>query len=220
MNSPFSVSQGDAADKEHMFVTQALSTMVNGRILFSLLPLGSLFGAHDEKVWRRDELLTNHTLLSVVTFPEDLFYPTALKQVAGIVVKKGVPHPREQDVFWARIMRDGHIKSKSKRLLASEFDPPREERNELSVVLPHLRSFISHPGMVSVSCPQFYKTAPIDFSDPLLELLPEAYIDNQEPTSEEIQKAIDDLARETAAFLIRFRRESSSIAFDGNDAND
>ena len=82
------------------------------------------------------------------------------------------------------------------------------------MVLPHLQNFIAHPESVNVSQPRFYKTHPIDFSDPLLELLPEAYIDNKEPTPAELHRAIDDLARETAAFLIRFRRESSVAAFD------
>ena len=217
MNPPFALK--GSGDKEHLFVSRALSMMADGRILFSLLPLGSLFGAHDEKVWRRDELLANHTLLAVLTLPDELFYPAALKQVAAIIVKKGVPHPRDQAVFWARITHDGNIKSKSKRLLAAEFTPPRVEPDDLPRVLPHLRSHIAHPGSVTVSEPRFYKTTPIDFSDPLLELLPEAYIDNQEPTTEELQLAIDDLARETAAFLIRFRRESLGLDFDGSDAN-
>ena len=217
MNPPFALK--GSTDKEYRFVSQALSMMADGRILFSLLPLGSLFGAHSEKVWRRDELLANHTLLAVLTLPAELFYPAALKQVAAIIVKKGVPHPQEQAVFWARIAHDGHIKSKSKRLKASEFESPRVEPDDLPVVLPHLQSHIAHPGSVNVSQPRFYKTAPIDFSDPLLELLPEAYIENQEPTPEELQRAIDDLARETAAFLIRFRRESLVVDFDGSDAN-
>ena len=217
MNPPFALK--GSSDKEYLFVSQALSMMSDGRILFSILPLGALFGAHDEKVWRRDELLTNHTLLAVLTVPDDLFYPAALKQVAAIIVKKGMPHKKEQAVFWARISHDGHVKSKSKRLLASELDPPKDERNDLPIVLPHLRSFISNPQTANVSQPRFYKTAPIDFNDPLLELLPEAYIDNQEPTSEELYRAIDDLARETAAFLIRSRRESLVVAFDGGNAD-
>ena len=97
MNPPFALK--GSSDKECLFVSQALSMMADGRILFSVLPLGALFGAHDEKVWRRDELLTDHTLLAVLTFPDDLFYPAALKQVAAIIVKKGIPHQKEHAVF-------------------------------------------------------------------------------------------------------------------------
>ncbi len=214
MNPPFALS--GSTDKEHLFVSHALSLMADGRILFSLLPLKSLFGANDEKVWRRDELLKKHTLLAVLTFPAELFYPAALKQVAAIIVKKGKPHPKKQNVFWARIAHDGHIVSKKKRLRASEFDPPRDEPDDLPVVLQPLQRFISHPESAQGNCPLFYKTAPINFQDPLLELLPEAYLDNEEPTPEELQLSIDDLVRETVAFLIRSRHEPLADRYDDN----
>jgi predicted RNA methylase len=207
MNPPFA-SKG--SEKEYRFVSQALSTMVDGKILFSLLPLGALFGAHDEKTWRTDELLASHTLLAVVTLPEELFYPAAQKQVAAIIVKKGVPHPRNQDVFWARVAHDGHLKLKSKRLPAAELRPPRTEKDQLPELLPLLQAFIPHPGNSSVNIPMFCKTAPIDYSDPLLELLPEAYLDAEPLTEETLQRAVDDMARQTAAFLVRFGKEAAA----------
>ncbi len=211
MNPPFALK--GSTDKEYFFVTQALSLMADGKILFSLLPLGALFGARDEKVWRRDELLAKNTLLSVLSLPEELFYPAAQKQVAAIIVKKGIPHPKDQDVFWARIAHDGHLKLKSKRLPASELRPPRVEKDQLPEVLPLSQAFIAHPGAYSVNVPQFCKTAPIDYSDPLLELLPEAYLDTVPLSSEEIQKAVDDMARETAAFLVRFGKETAAETY-------
>ena len=68
--------------------------MTDGGILFSLLPMDSMFGSRDEKTWRSDELLKKHTLIAVVSFPDELFYPAAQKQVVGMVVKKGFAHPR------------------------------------------------------------------------------------------------------------------------------
>lgn len=94
--------------------------------------------------------------------------------------------------------------------------PPRVEQDDIPNVLPMLRNFVANPGSVSVNVPLLCKTAPIDFTDPLLELLPEAYIDNHEPTAAELQRAIDNLARETAAFLIRFRRESVAAVLDAD----
>ena len=214
MNPPFALRA--SLDKEYRFVSRALELMADGALLFSLLPMDAMFGAHDEKVWRMDELLAKHTLLSVVSLPDELFYPAAQKQVVGIVIKKGTPHPREADVFWVRIAHDGHLKLKSRRLPAAEMVPPRVERDDIRDVLPALRSFIANPGSVTVNVPLLSKTAPIDFSDPLLELLPEAYIDNHEPTVAELQEAIDTLARETASFLIRFRRESVATVLDAD----
>lgn len=205
MNPPFALK--GSSDKEYQFVSQALSLMVDGRILFSLLPLGALFGDRDERVWRRDELLANHTLLAVLTLPPDLFSPAAKKQVAAIIVKKGIPHPQDQAVFWARIARDGHVMSKTKRLPATEFIPPRQEPDQLVDVLPFLQNFISHPTTVSVNKARFCKTALIDYSDPLLELLPEVYIDTEAVSAAALTRAVNEMARETAAFLIKFGQD-------------
>lgn len=97
MNPPFALKRSN--EHEYKFVSHALSLMADGGILFSLLPLDALFGSRDEKVWRRDVLLRDHTLLSVITMPDELFYPAAQKQVAGVIVKKGKPHPKDQPVF-------------------------------------------------------------------------------------------------------------------------
>jgi type I restriction-modification system DNA methylase subunit len=211
MNPPFAAKRSD--EKEYRFVSQALSTMVDGKILFSLVPLGALFGAHDEKVWRAKELLAEHTLLAVITLPEELFYPAAQKQVAAIIVKKGIPHPKAQSVLWVRVSHDGHIKSKKKRLPASEFVPPRQEPDQLPEVVPLVQSFIASPSSVTVNKPRFCKTAPIDFADPLLELMPEAYIDTEPISPKELENAVNDMARQTAAFLVRFGKESLAADF-------
>lgn len=214
MNPPFALQ---ASDKEYRFVSRALELMADGGILFSLLPLDAMFGAREEKVWRQDELLKKHTLLSVVTLPDELFYPAALKQVIGVVVKKGTPHPKKQSVFWARVVNDGHLKLKSKRLPASEMRPPRVTPNDILAILPSLQTFIAHPASVKVNEPLLCKTAPIDFDDPLLELLPEAYIDSKPITKAEIEHAAEELVRETASFLIRFRKEAIVEKLDAHN---
>jgi type I restriction enzyme M protein len=167
-----------------------------------------MFGSHSEKIWRENDLLKKHTLLSVMSLPEELFYPAAAKQVLAIIVKKGIPHPQNHPVFWARIARDGHLKLKSRRLPAEEMVPPRTEPNEIVDVLPLLQKFVSHPQSVKISIPMLCKTAPIDFDDPLLELLPEAYIDSKPYKAQLVHEAMDYLARELACGLIRFRKEN------------
>lgn len=215
MNPPFALR--GSLDREYKFVSRALALMADGGILFSLLPMDSMFGAHDEKVWRTTELLARHTLLAVISLPHELFYPAALKQVVGVVIKKGFPHPREQPVYWARVANDGHIKLKSKRMAASDLRPPRTARDDIPTVLPSLRSFIAHPGSATVNEPMLCKTAPIDFTDPLLELLPEAYLDSPTPTRADLEQAVDRLARDTAAFLIRFGKENEVGNFSADD---
>ena len=212
MNPPFALK--GAVDQEFKFVTRALSLMADGGILFSLLPMGCMFGQREEKAWRTTELLAHNTLLAVISLPHDLFVPAAHKQVVAVIVKKGFAHPQEQPVFWARIANDGHLVVKSKRLPATDFVPPRTAPDDMPKVLVHLRSFLADPNTFSVNEPMIYKTAPIDFDDPLLELLPEAYLDSPAPSVEDLEQAVDAMARDAAAFLIRFSREEHAGDFD------
>ena len=212
MNPPFALK--GAVDREFKFVTRALSLMADGGILFSLLPMGCMFGAGKEKVWRKTELLAHNTLLAVISLPNDLFVPAALKQVVAVIVKKGFTHHKDQPVFWARIANDGHLVVKSKRLPAADFMPPRTAPDDLPKVLLHLRNFLANAGAVSVNEPMIYKTSPIDFDDPLLELLPEAYLDSTTPSAIDLERAMDMMARDAAAFLIRFSREDHAGDFD------
>jgi hypothetical protein len=89
--------------------------------------------------------------------------------------------------------------------------------DDIPKILPGLRNFIVNPGSVSVNEPLLCKTAPIDFTDPLLELLPEAYVESRPITKAEIEMAADDLVRETASFLIRFKKESLAGKLDADD---
>lgn len=215
MNPPFALK--DSVEKEYRFVSRALDLMADGGILFCLLPLDAMFGSRDEKVWRQDDLLKKHTLLSVVSLPPELFVPAALKQVVGVIIKKGTPHPKEQSVFWARVENDGLMVLKSKRLPGEEQRPPRKVPNDMPSILPHLRNFVASPSSIKVNEAKRFKTAPIDYDDPLLELLPEAYLDTEEPTSMALSNAIDDMARETAAFLVRLGKEAKASDFDEVD---
>lgn len=210
MNPPFALQTSH--EKEFGFVSRALSLMADGGLLFSLLPMDTMFGRREEKTWRVHDLLAHHTLIAVISLPGELFYPAALKQVVAIVVRKGAPHPKEQNVFWARVAHDGHVKVKSRRLPASELSPPRTEPDDIASVLPKLKQFVSHPDGMEMNTPMLCKTAPIDFDDPLLELLPEAYLDSSPLSRDALERAIEDGIRDTVACLIRFRQESALVS--------
>lgn len=208
MNPPFSLPT--SPDKEYRFVSRALSFMADGGILFSLLPLDCMFGAHEEKVWRQTELLANHTLLAVISFPDELFYPAAMKQVVGVIIRKGFPHPKSQPVFWARIANDGQVKVKSRRMAGEDFRPPRQASNDIPEVLPFLQNFITHPSTITVNRSMLCKTATIDYTDPLLELLPSVYLDSPIPSMQELSKEMERMAREMAAHLVRTGKEGQA----------
>jgi len=198
MNPPFALENSD--EKEYRFVQQALDQMAYGGLLFSVLPLSTMFEAGEEKEWRQNRLLAENTLLSVITFPPELFYPIGVHSL-GIVIKKGIPHPRDQPVFWARAIRDGYVKVKGKRL------PSRDEPNDFERLMPLLQAFIQNQSLSIPSIPLCQKAVPINFNDPLLELIPEAYLDGPQVNAEELISYMDRLTREQASFIIRFGKE-------------
>ena len=195
MNPPFALKQSD--EKEYRFVQRGLDLLQDGALLFSILPISTMFESGEEREWRSNGLLKENTLLSVVTFPPELFYPIGVHTL-GVVIKKGVPHPKKQPVLWVRATRDGYIKIKGKRVLSPA------EPNELDSVTSIARAFVHDTSLDVGSKPAFIKTAPVNFKDPLLELVPEAYLDAEEPSMEEIARNAERLVRETAALAIRF----------------
>jgi type I restriction enzyme M protein len=199
MNPPFALKESD--EKEYRFVEAALDDMADGGLLFTVLPMSVMF-ERSTLDWRRSQLLGKHTLLAVVTFPLDLFYPTGVRTL-GVIVRKGTPHPLSQGVLWTRAMHDGLIKRKGKRLA------PRPEwgvePDDLATLRPMIKAFLANPAFKVQATAEFVKVAPIDWKDPLLELLPEAYLDSRDVTEDEIQIRVDSMLREAAAQIIRFR---------------
>ncbi|RZB29012.1 MAG: hypothetical protein AEth_01616 [Candidatus Argoarchaeum ethanivorans] len=200
MNPPFALKSSD--EKEYKFIQHALDQMDDGSVLFSVLPVSVMFEGGQEKAWRENKLLKENTLLSVVTFPPELFYPIGVHTI-GIFIKKGISHPVDQNVFWARILHDGFLKVKGKRL------PNKKEPNDFEIITPILKSFIMNPNMSSESIPEFYKSAPINLNDNALELIPEVYLDQKIPNEEELEKGIEQLIRETIAYIIRTKQEET-----------
>jgi type I restriction-modification system DNA methylase subunit len=197
MNPPFPKKKTD--HKEYLFIEQALRQMQNGGILFSVLPYSCMIKGGGYREWRRRLLLEN-TLLSVVTFPEDLFYPVGVHTL-GLFVKKGEPHSETQKVLWIRALNDGRWKKKGKRL-----EHPKAI-NDYPIILPILKKFIQNQRTKIEPIPAFQKACEIDFSDEDLELVPEAYLDEKLITQKEISDSIEQLIRDNIAFKIRFEKQ-------------
>lgn len=194
MNPPFPKKKTD--NKEFLFVEQALKQMQNDGVLFSVLPYSCMIKSGEYASWRK-RLLKENTLLSVVTFPEDLFYPVGVHTV-GIIVKKGVPHLKAQNVLWIRALHDGRWKKKGKRLLHPKAD------DDYPIITPLLKNFIKNQRIKVESMPAFQKACPVDFTDLDIELVPEAYLDEKPFSSEEINNNIAQIIRENIAFMVKY----------------
>lgn len=201
MNPPFALKKGD--EKERNFLSYALSQMQLGGILFAIVPVSVLL-EKSGKNWR-DELLKNNTLLSVITFPEDLFYPVSVG-TAGMFIKVGTPHNYDnQRVYFARAITDGFRKKKGKRIEDKNSD------NKLNVVKGELKTFLANQGAHFDDIPEFKKVCLVDKNDKTIELAPEGYIDSREPTLDEIQKGVEEMIREAVAFKIKYKEKLENL---------
>lgn len=198
MNPPFALKRD--AEKEFKFVDHALKQTQHGGMLFSVLPYGTMVRPGIYRIWREHMLLGHHTLLAVITFPGDLFYPVGVHTL-GIFVRKGVPHPKDQDVLWLRAVNDGLVKSKGRRL------PSERVPNDLEAVKDALRAFLPNQRYPAPNVERLQKACPIDFTDSLLELVPEAYLDQSLPTVAELQQGMEQVVRDAVAYLVRSGRE-------------
>lgn len=203
MNPPFALKSSD--EKEYKFVQKALDQMDDGGMLFSVLPSSVMFESGEELIWRREKLLKENTLLSVITFPPELFYPIGVHSL-GIFVLKGIPHNPEKDVFWARFIRDGFLKIKGKRL------PNKKEQDDFKKLTPLLYNFVYNDSQSSLNVPEVCKTCPIDYCDEYLELVPEVYLDNKDLNQNDIESYVDSLMRESIVYMIRNKEKLDEIS--------
>ena len=196
MNPPFALKK--SGEKERDFIDYALSQIEYGGLLFAIVPI-SVMVEKGGINWRKI-LLSNNSLLSVVTFPEDLFYPVSVGTV-GIFVKKGMPHDFDnQNVYFARAVTDGFRKNKGKRILDTR------ERNQIKEIQEELKTFISNQNLDFDNVPEFKKICLLDKKDSNYELVSETYIDSKIPNHKEIEVSIEQMIRGSVSFLIKSRK--------------
>jgi hypothetical protein len=73
-----------------------------------------IFADEDNASWRH-EFTRNHSVLGMISLPDDLFYPTAAPTTI-LIAKAHIPHNEYGRVFMARIWNDGFEKLKGRRV--------------------------------------------------------------------------------------------------------
>ena len=109
LNPPFSQDE----EPERLFVNQAMEALQPGGLLAVVVKAG-MFADDDHKSWR-EQFLRQHTLLGVISLPEDLFYPTAAP-TSILLARAHVPHQQTNRVFMGRVWNDGFTKLKGRRV--------------------------------------------------------------------------------------------------------
>lgn len=212
MNPPFALKTGD--EKERHFIDYALSQMQDGGLLFTIVPISTMV-EKSEKHWRANFLKKN-TLLSVVTFPNDLFNPSASVGTIGFFVRKGIAHNfDDQKVFFARATHDGYKMKKGKRIRN------RKVPDVLSDIKNELKAFIFNQNTNTKDEPELKKICLLNKEDCMydphgklkgnVELVPENYIESKMPTLDELEGGIDELIREAVAFRIKYHTQLKGI---------
>lgn len=108
LNPPFSQEN----EPEKAFMDASMDALEPGGWLAAVVYAG-VFADEEHAAWRR-EFLRRHTLLGMISLPEDIFYPTAAP-TSILLAKAHIPHGNAQ-AFMARIWNDGYEKLKGRRV--------------------------------------------------------------------------------------------------------
>lgn len=103
LNPPFPHRKTDRPSED--FVTRALEALRPSGQLAVIVPT-SLLVKRDKAPWRK-RLLERHTLEAAIGLPDELFEPFASSYTTVLLIKKGLPHRPDREVFFARITNDG-----------------------------------------------------------------------------------------------------------------
>lgn len=109
LNPPFSQENAPETD----FIDASMEALVPGGVMVAVV-ISSVFAADETKRWR-EEFISKHTLLGMISLPDDLFYPTAAP-TSIMIAKAHEPLAETSTVFMAKIMDDGFEKLKGKRV--------------------------------------------------------------------------------------------------------
>ena len=140
LNPPFSQEN----EPERDFVNASMSALMPGGIFASIIWAG-IFADEDNANWRK-EFTRNHTVLGMISMPDDLFYPTSATTTI-MIAKAHIPQQANDRVFMARIWNDGYEKLKGKRIAC--------EGSQLPEVLDGFHKFlvgekITHDTIVTI----------------------------------------------------------------------
>ncbi len=113
-------------------------------------------------------MLKNNMLVSVISFPQELFYPQASVESIGVIIKKGIPHPIEKEILWLKITNDGFKKHKKRRV-------HNNAKSELDIYSSKIKEYIIN-DIIPKQEVGICQNIAIKKDDIKLELIPQNYL--------------------------------------------
>lgn len=110
LNPPFHQEK----EPERDFINASMDALVQGGLFVGVIYAG-VFADQENSAWRAD-FMKKHTILAMISLPDDLFYPNASAITTIMVAKAHIPQPRDSKVLMGRIDNDGYTKLKGKRI--------------------------------------------------------------------------------------------------------
>lgn len=136
LNPPFH----QEGEPERDFIDASMNALCQGG-LFAGVVYAGMFADEDNAIWR-ENFLKKHTLLGMISLPDDLFYPTSAP-TSIMIARAHIPQPKDSSVFMAKIWNDGYEKLKGKRVEC--------EGSQLPNVLDAFESFLKGDEFASTN---------------------------------------------------------------------
>lgn len=190
MNPPFPHKNTDIVPQR--FVERALDALEQRGKLAVILPT-SLLVRKDIGVWR-ENILKNHSLLSVCQLPDELFQPYASATTSVALLEKGIPHNDKRKSVFVRLQYDGLTLRKGSRVERSD------QKNEIPKAVDAILNKLAEPGFSGVAS-----------LSGRAEWSPGAYIPSAIPTIGELQASIDELLRRLTSFYVRYAVQVATL---------
>jgi type I restriction enzyme M protein len=109
LNPPFS----QEGEPERDFINASMDALEPEGLLVVVVKAG-IFADDDNANWRH-EFTRNHSVLGMISLPDDLFYPTAAP-TSILIAKAHIQQNKSDRIFMARIWNDGFEKLKGRRV--------------------------------------------------------------------------------------------------------
>lgn len=121
LNPPF--SQEDEPERE--FIDASMDALYEGGLFAGVIYAG-VFADEENSCWR-ENFLKKHTLLAMISLPDELFYPNASAITTIMIAKAHVPQKKNSKILLGRITNDGYTKLKGKRVACEGSQLPEVE---------------------------------------------------------------------------------------------